>query len=170
MRGTRGHMPNEAGELLRYHAEKQLCSTSDRSPGSWVQKVGPSPRPLAFPNEFVEWRTSGSLPTYSGGTAPVFHRTSLLCPFGHPRGYAVTLCATYLISHYPVNLEYRHLSRMRAISLPLNGLPRYIDRRLADTAVRHGNHQSWIIPHAQLDGKIVFHAHTTKNRADRPAE
>ncbi len=95
MRGTRGHMPNEAGELLRYHAEKQLCSTSDRSPGSWVQKVGPSPRPLAFPNEFVEWRTSGSLPTYSGGTAPVFHRTSLLCPFGHPRGYAVTLCATY---------------------------------------------------------------------------
>jgi len=25
------------------------------------------------------------LPTYSGGTAPAFHRTSLLRPFGHPR-------------------------------------------------------------------------------------
>lgn len=24
-RGTRGHMPIEAGELPRYHAEKQLC-------------------------------------------------------------------------------------------------------------------------------------------------
>ena len=28
----------------------------------------------------------GLLPTYSGGTAPDFHRTSLFRPYGHPRG------------------------------------------------------------------------------------
>src|SRR5262245_19890720 len=31
-----------------------------------------------------EWSTMRRGRTYSGGTAPDFHRTSLLCPRGHP--------------------------------------------------------------------------------------
>ena len=105
---------------LRYHAEKQCHVTSDRSPGSWVQKVGPSTLPPAFPDEFVEWLERGSLPTYSGGTAPDFHRTSLLRPFGHPRGFSNIECATYRRLADPVNLKYRRMSktlRLRAIVL-----------------------------------------------------
>ena len=101
---------------LRYHAEKQCHVTSDRSPGSWVQKVGPSPRPPAFPDEFVEWLEWGSLSTYSGGTAPVFHRTSLLRPCGHPRGYSVIERGTYRRRAGPVNLKYRRANLKRLLT------------------------------------------------------
>ena len=41
--------------------------------------------PSTFLNASVErLQSEGSLLTYSGGTAPVLHRTSLLCPHGHP--------------------------------------------------------------------------------------
>lgn len=37
----------------------------------------------------------GPLLTYSGGTAPVLHRTSLLCPYGHPRYYSIIQKSSY---------------------------------------------------------------------------
>ena len=52
--------------------------------------------PLPSPTNALSGSDEGTLPTYSGGTAPVFHRTSLLCPVGHPRDYSVVSYATYL--------------------------------------------------------------------------
>ena len=62
---------------LRYHAEKQCHVTSDRSPGSWVQKVGPSTLPPAFPDEFVEWLERGCFPLTVAGPRRFF--TGLPC-------------------------------------------------------------------------------------------
>jgi hypothetical protein len=40
--------------------------------------------PLYLPQPLAKWYKAAIL-TYSGGTAPALHRTSLLCPDGHPR-------------------------------------------------------------------------------------
>jgi hypothetical protein len=44
----------------------------------------PSPSPVQFELRRVGFRGAVFV-THSGGTAPVSHRTSLLCPYGHPR-------------------------------------------------------------------------------------
>ncbi|SPP64000.1 hypothetical protein NITLEN_11086 [Nitrospira lenta] len=43
----------------------------------------------SLPQQVCRVAKTGELPTYSGGTAPVFHRTSLLRPSGHPRDYSI---------------------------------------------------------------------------------
>ena len=52
--------------------------------------------PSTFLNASVErLQSEGSLLTYSGGTAPVSHRTSLLCPHGHPSDASLIEWPTY---------------------------------------------------------------------------
>jgi len=41
--------------------------------------------PLYLPQPSAEWYFKAAFLTYSGGTAPALHRTSLLCPGGHSR-------------------------------------------------------------------------------------
>src|SRR5437868_1138557 len=42
-------------------------------------------RPLHLPRLDAEWSTKRRARTYSGGTAPDLHRTSLLCPSWAPK-------------------------------------------------------------------------------------
>jgi hypothetical protein len=48
------------------------------------------PHRFAFPGFQTEWLTETATLTHSGGTAPVFHRTSLLGPLGLLRPSSMT--------------------------------------------------------------------------------
>lgn len=65
-------------------AESRPQNGLGRSPGSeganHPDSPAASPSPAAWPSGFSKQRAF----TYSGGTAPDLHRTSLLCPNGHP--------------------------------------------------------------------------------------
>ncbi|CAE6778295.1 hypothetical protein NSPZN2_40627 [Nitrospira defluvii] len=75
--GNKRSHAKKAGAILRYRAEKPYYVSSDRSPGSWVQKVEPSPLPPAFPNTFVEWLKRESFPLTVAGPRRFF--TGLPC-------------------------------------------------------------------------------------------
>lgn len=61
--------------------------------------------PWPSPTHALSGYDEGPLPTYSGGTAPVFHRTSLLCPFGHPSEDRMNRAILYRRRAVPVKLK-----------------------------------------------------------------
>ena len=67
-------MPTSQAQSPLPRGESRLI-ISGRSPGSWVSE-GPAPStpPSAFLDPWSSGFHEGRLPTYSGGTAPVFHR------------------------------------------------------------------------------------------------
>src|SRR5271155_5083446 len=56
---------------------------------AWRLQLLPA-SPLYLPQPSAEWYFKAAFLTYSGGTAPALHRTSLLCPDGHPRQFRYT--------------------------------------------------------------------------------
>lgn len=73
--------------------------------------------PLPSPTHALSGYDEGPLPTYSGGTAPVFHRTSLLCPFGHPRDHSAINGSLYRSQLGHVNLEIEESMQHRGLRL-----------------------------------------------------
>src|SRR5688500_468003 len=65
---------------------------------------GSLPRRSTFPDALVEWLLE-RLPTYSGGTAPVFHRTSPLCLAAPGRRYDCQRRPWYRVACRDVNQE-----------------------------------------------------------------
>jgi len=74
---------------------KRSCAFSLFSAGQSYCVLGRSPgfgehlsaSRFTFPGTIAEWCIETDCPIYSGGTAPVFHRTSLLSPKGHLRTF-----------------------------------------------------------------------------------
>jgi len=46
---------------------------------------------FTFPDPTIEWLSKQHARTYSGGTAPDSHRTSLLCPLWAPQAFELLL-------------------------------------------------------------------------------
>lgn len=91
---------------------KEIAVTNDRQV-SWLvdhRSTVPS-RSLAVAKPFDEERTvvlTASLPTYSGGTAPVFHRTSLFT-FGHSKDLTFYLILTYIVIMREIITDVKYL-------------------------------------------------------------
>ena len=73
--------------------------------------------PPPSPTHALSGYDEGPLPTYSGGTAPVFHRTSLLCPVGHPRDHSAINSSLYRSQLGHVNLEIEESVQTRGLRL-----------------------------------------------------
>ena len=180
---------------LRYHAEKQCHVTSDRSPGSWVQKVGPSTLPPAFPDEFVEWLEGGRFPLTVAGPRRIF--TGLPCtPFR-----ASERLFSYRVRYIPQTRRHcqseiqtyesnsttesnrlsspprpahkdkvrPHLKRLHLAATSFQcRQDRQSGRRLADTAMGAGDDQSREIH--RLLHSLVCEFHTAIDRPNRGAE
>jgi hypothetical protein len=73
--------------------------------------------PLPSPTHALSGYDEGPLPTYSGGTAPVFHRTSLLCPFRHPRDHSAINSPLYRSQLGHVKLEIEESMQTRGLRL-----------------------------------------------------
>jgi cobalt transporter subunit CbtB len=90
----RGRFENEGGyfafSLFSAESEPSFVSVTLPRHGhrqvSWLRgRLNIGRTVSTFPGNKTEWHSKTATLNHSGGTAPVFHRTSLLSPCGHPR-------------------------------------------------------------------------------------
>src|SRR5205085_5712871 len=82
-----------------------------------------------FPDRKAEWLSKRHAFTHSGGTAPDLHRTSPLCPPGHPRQGGM-LAHSSAVARRPDRLPWHGTKRRgRVIPLPVCGKGAEIDEQ-----------------------------------------